>query len=481
LLCEDVQKRESRRRNQDSIAFAPRLVSSHRDFPVLSLSSFPCASRGRPATLRFVEMASAAQPLSLPARTMSEHVDHRKSDNHATLRTAVEWSLLALVASFALKSLVDLDSTATVVSLSLLSLPKIAGVIFLALLGMHMWLDAHAYWFDRTHALLFFILVLACLSTMCAARPATAGLTILRYAAFFALYTGLSSLATEPRSRERAILVLVTSCAVASIVAIATLWSRHTLVATTPYGDPNDIAFILVSTLPLAVWLAGAERAQRFIGAAMAALIALATLLTFSRGALLALIAGIVWLVLVERRYTRLIAACTIVVLLVAGLLVSTNYERLRDSYEAKRIVASANVANRLAAWQFAAELTIANPLLGIGPGNFGHYYERYWQAHPDAHQLRVVHNSYLEIASEIGIPALVAFLAFYLAVFRRTGEVLRRTAADATLLVALRVSMVIAAVAALFVSEQLAAPFWLLAGLASATCRNPRLRTSPA
>jgi O-antigen ligase len=118
------------------------------------------------------------------------------------------------------------------------------------------------------------------------------------------------------------------------------------------------------------------------------------------------------------------------------------------------------------------------NPLLGVGPGNFGHYYERYWQANPGAHQLRVVHNSYLEIASEIGIPALVAFLAFYLTVFRRTGEVLQRATANATLLVALRVSMVIAAVAALFVSEQLAAPFWVLAGLASAICRNPGQRT---
>ena len=423
-------------------------------------------------------MGSVAQPVALPARTMSEYVDYRESGDHATLRRAVEWSLLALVAAFPLKSLVDLDSTVTVISLSLLSLPKIAGATFLALLGTHMWLDARAYWFDRTHALLFFILVLACLSTMSAAVPATAGLTIMRYAAFFALYAGLTELATESRSRERVILVLVTSCAAASISAIATLWSRHALVATTPYGDPNDVAFILVSTLPLAVWLAGAQGVRRLYCSAMAAMIALAALLTFSRGAVVALVAGIVWLVLVERRYTRLIAACTVVAMLVAALLLSTNYQRLRESYEAKRIVATANVANRVAAWQFATELTIANPLLGVGPGNFGHYYERYWQAHPDAHQLRVVHNSYLEIASEIGIPALVAFLAFYLTVFHRTGEALQRTTANATLLVALRVSMVIAAVAALFVSEQLAAPFWVLAGLASATCRNPGQRT---
>jgi hypothetical protein len=50
-----------------------------------------------------------------------------------------------------------------------------------------------------------------------------------------------------------------------------------------------------------------------------------------------------------------------------------------------------------------------------------------------------------------------------------------RHGAADPAFLLAVRVSMEIAAVAGVFVSEQLAAPLWVLAGLATATWQGPR------
>ena len=402
--------------------------------------------------------------------------------DRSPLRRATEWSLLALVAAFELKSLVDLDSALTLAQLSVVSLPKIAGAAFLTLLGAHLWLDPRVYWFDRTHGLLLFIVVLCCVSTMTAVLPATAALTTFRYAAYVALYIGLSGLARDSPFRTRIVVVLVASCAVASIAAIAGLLTRQTLVANTPHGDANDLAFMLVSTLPLAIWLAGRSCTLRAYAWAMVALIALAALLTFSRGALLGLAAGITWLVLVERRYLRLVAAGVAIGVVVAALVLATNASRLHESYEAKRVVAQANVANRLAAWRFATGQTLANPLVGIGPGNFGIHYEAYWRAHPDAHRLRVVHNSYLEIAVELGIPALVAFVVFYATVFRRARQAMRNAVTgDAALLMALRISLVIAGVAGLFVSEQLAPPFWILTALASATWSDVQRRTAAA
>jgi O-antigen ligase len=415
----------------------------------------------------------AAVRLRLPVIRTGD-VDDRSS-GRTGLRRATEWALLALIAAFALKSLVDLDATATLAQLSLLSLPKIAGAAFLALLAAHMWQEPRDYRFDRSHALLCLFLVLGCLSTVGAKLSLLAGLTTFRYAAFVALYVGLTGLARDPLQRTRIALALVASCAIAAAVAIATLLSGRTLVASTPFGEANDLAFLLATTLPLAIWLARRPGAWRPHLWAMTGVIALATLLTFSRGALVGIAAGLAWLVVVERRYLRQVAAGAAVVALVVAVLVATNYSRFRESYEAKRNVAKANVDNRLAAWRFAAELARDHPLVGAGPGNFGIHYERYWRAHPDAHHLGVVHNSYLEIASEMGIPALAAFLAFCATVFGRLYAAGRHGAADPAFLLAVRVSMVIAAVAGVFVSEQLAAPLWVLAGLATATWQGPR------
>lgn len=391
------------------------------------------------------------------------------SDARDGLQRALEISLLVLVSAFAVKPLFDFGAAASVEGLALVSLPKFAGAAFLSLLMIHAWRNTQTYAFDVTYGLLAVFLVLLCLSAFGAALGLKAALTTLRYAAFAAVYLALSALAQKPALRTQVAFALVAASTVTALVAIGSLVSGRTLVAATAAGDPNDLAFLFATSFPLAVWLAWRARVLRWPLAAACAILLAGALLTFSRGILLGMVAGLLWLVLVERRRVRAIAAVMAVVVLLAAGYAAMHSTLLKDSIEAKRKVAVVNVENRLAAWRFAADLVRMHPLLGVGPGNFGVHYERYWQAHPGAHQLDVVHNSGLEIAAEAGIPAFLVFLAFCATVFGRLCALRSVTGDVGAHLLSLRVSMVIGGVAALFVSEQLSASWWILAGLATA------------
>ncbi|MCS7065825.1 MAG: O-antigen ligase family protein [Fimbriimonadales bacterium] len=62
----------------------------------------------------------------------------------------------------------------------------------------------------------------------------------------------------------------------------------------------------------------------------------------------------------------------------------------------------------RLETWKGALRMTLANPLLGVGTGAFEWRYPPY----ASVGFTRLAHNSYLELASEAGIPALLMLLA---------------------------------------------------------------------
>ncbi len=66
------------------------------------------------------------------------------------------------------------------------------------------------------------------------------------------------------------------------------------------------------------------------------------------------------------------------------------------------------STAFRVLTWKGTAKMIEAHPLCGVGPGAFEIAYPRYAIAGPT----KYAHQSYLQIASESGIPAAAAFLA---------------------------------------------------------------------
>ncbi|HXU50862.1 MAG TPA: O-antigen ligase family protein [Casimicrobiaceae bacterium] len=419
-----------------------------------------------------LQAAGSSRDIAPPARAAMQVA---AASDRSTLAALTWRSLLALVVAFAAKSIVGLDSVASFAGFSLLTLPKIAGACFLVLLAAHMARAPREYALEAASRLpLLALLVLACVSTVTAMVPATAFITTCRYAAYIAFFIGVAGLADDAGRRRQLVIVLTVGCAIAATFALADLATHRKILATTPFGDANDVALLLASTWPLAIWLASTARRLRVAAWAAVVAIGLAIPLTMSRGALLALAAAAAWLLMVERRSVRMIVASAAALVAVALFVIAVNPAPLRVGLAAKERIASANVQNRLEAWRFAADRVVEHPLLGIGPGNFGAAYESHWRANPGLHHLSVVHNSWLEIATELGVPAFAAFVAFYALAFARMGRPSLPAPGDEGLALPLRLSMLIAAVAGFFVSVELTSTFWLLAGLATAVAREP-------
>jgi hypothetical protein len=69
------------------------------------------------------------------------------------------------------------------------------------------------------------------------------------------------------------------------------------------------------------------------------------------------------------------------------------------------------SVGARFEYWRAASQITVENPLLGSGPGTFSVPFGRIKP--PEAEMARLVHNDYLEQASDSGLPGALAYALF--------------------------------------------------------------------
>src|SRR4051794_14571556 len=240
-----------------------------------------------------------------------------------------------------------------------------------------------------------------------------------------------------------------------------------------PIGEANDFAYVLASVLPFTVFLAGRERRLRLLWVLCAAVLVLALFGTLSRGALVGIVAVVLWAVATRRtRVTGVLAGGFVVggvLLLALTLWQPLIHERLA----AKSKVAQANVESRQAYWKAAASMAADHPVLGVGPGRFGVESRNYVLNDPIGIVDPVVHNSYLEVLAEGGVPTLAAFLAFIAGSWRLVARARRRflAAEDADglrLAASVQASLVVAIVSANFLSVQITVPLWLLGAIAA-------------
>ena len=225
-------------------------------------------------------------------------------------------------------------------------------------------------------------------------------------------------------------------------------------------------------------YLIGADRRRRWFWAAGFALIAIAMLATFSRGALVGIGALVIWGVATRRVPLWTVLAGLAAVAVVAALAFTVWRPVLEKALHQKSNIAQHNVESREAFWAAAIKLTERRPLTGVGPGRFPKEALPLLRNNPENLEKPVTHNSYLEIVSENGVPALLLFIA-YLGVawglLQRSGRAAREAGDEdgRRLATALQASLLIAIVSATFLSEELTSPFWLLGGLAVVLARE--------
>jgi putative inorganic carbon (hco3(-)) transporter len=259
---------------------------------------------------------------------------------------------------------------------------------------------------------------------------------------------------------------------VASSSALITLFVDSSGRAHGPLEDPNDLAYFLAAAIPLALALStqgGRGARSRWLVAA--AILIFGVLGTLSRGAIAALILLAIWAIL--RGFVRVWMAVSgaLVVVIGIGAVAVLAPQLVHTSLHQKGYVAARNVDTRTLRWNAALRMTADAPLVGLGPAGFRLNYARYEPpgSIDDNRPVVVAHEMYLEVSSELGIPALVAFLGLAVSAFAATRRVaLGRSGAggasfDRTLARGVQGSLIVILSASLFLTEQYYLPLWLM------------------
>ena len=238
------------------------------------------------------------------------------------------------------------------------------------------------------------------------------------------------------RGRRQRRALTVSAVAVTTIVAAWSLaalylspsvhWARR---ASGPFVNPNHLCAFLILGLCLSLGLLGSRlpRTQRLVAAGCALLQLVTIVATRSRAGILATLlgAGLALLILGSGTRRRAIGAALGVLVLVGGLGFSDS-EALRGRFESAGQEASLGLGARTETWRLGLGRVRAAPLLGEGLGSF----DLQSQARVDPERLRwtrpgAVHNDYLELAGDVGIPAAglaaLGLLALLGGAWRRT------------------------------------------------------------
>jgi O-antigen ligase len=244
-------------------------------------------------------------------------------------------------------------------------------------------------------------------------------------------------------------------------------------------GNPNELAAALVLGIGLSGGLAAAVKDPLLRGAAIGAggICLIAILLTGSRGGLIALGAMLLAAIVVAkgRRMALSLATCAVLLAGIAYVVMAA------PPQSRERILHPGSGSGRVDIWTVGTRMVSANPVEGVGAGNFPvasiHYLLRPGAMTQDqyiADTPKVAENMYLEVFAELGIVGLAFFLtliAFGLgcsfAALTRFRQLGRRHLQGLT--AAIAVSTVGLLVADFFASEQYARELWLLLGLGPA------------
>jgi len=379
------------------------------------------------------------------------------------LVTRVDLAILLVVATAPLEGQFGSGSGA-------LSVTKIAGYVCIAAFLYALVKEHRRLVLERGQALVLGILGLALLSTAWAANETSAAITTTtRYAGFAVIYVIITQFGHDRVLQRRIAWTLAVTCTVAAVLGLYYYLYGNAQLATLPDAQQNDFAFILATSLPFMFFLLGRARTLQPALLVAIALVSAAILLSLSRGAFIGLAAGFVVFVLTDRRRIQVTVTAGVLAAVGTLLVIHSNPQRFHEAVSLKQNVAQQNVSTRFGAWGAAGRLASDHPLLGVGPGNFQFHYNQLTGQPLGTFTLTVAHNALLDVGAELGIVAM-SLLALYLvlAFVRLTGAI-QRGYGDESFVRALRISLTIAIVSAMFLSEQYFLPFWLVGGLAAA------------
>jgi putative inorganic carbon (hco3(-)) transporter len=241
-------------------------------------------------------------------------------------------------------------------------------------------------------------------------------------------------------------------------------------------GDPNDLALVLLFPLSFSVALAlpGNAAVNRLLGMTGLAGIIPAIVFTESRGGLLGVLA-----VLAAYGFRHVKSKLMVVVLavLVAFALYSAMGISSRISGGDLQQGLDESAQERLSAWMAAINMAVANPLTGVGIGNFAPSFFSYVEDFPGRDLTS--HSTWFGVLGETAWAGLIVFVAMVGACFRSALQSYRRLQGSVAPQIITRVAFALIAalagfcVAGSFLTQGFNWPIYVLVGLTSALARN--------
>lgn len=202
------------------------------------------------------------------------------------------------------------------------------------------------------------------------------------------------------------------------------------------FGQPNPYAgYINIPlSIALALLLLGSSWLTRILAGLAAVLLAITVYLTQSRGAEIALVSALIFIVIVGMPHLRkpiallALAVVCFLQLFFAGWIptyVLRPVFKLLGTEQISFVAPSTqdySTAERLAHWIAGIRMFLTHPLTGVGIGNYPDAYPSYYLT-IFVNSLGHAHNYYINIAAETGVIGLAAFLLFLIAIFVAGGS----------------------------------------------------------
>lgn len=199
--------------------------------------------------------------------------------------------------------------------------------------------------------------------------------------------------------------------------------------ATSLFPDPHMFSFFLGLVIPLAFGLLfyckKHKRALHVIPLLITfGLLLTAQLLTFSRGGYLGLFVALPLVVLLLwRTFTLKIKVFVVVFVLVSLVMILTLGAPVADRVGSIFNFKEPSNLGRLLIWRQALDIFRDHPLLGVGIGGYSEFVD------PTASYRAPIyaHNTYLDIAVEMGVFALIAWLGIFLVALNGLWKALKK------------------------------------------------------
>ncbi len=193
------------------------------------------------------------------------------------------------------------------------------------------------------------------------------------------------------------------------------------------YGglDNNGAGLLMAMGIPFAY--AFFRNAATFMGKAVCVMIGLmmihAVMMSFSRGAMIAALVGIVWILWHHRPWRQ-------TVVITAGLLIAIAYmagpEIRARFFSIENYEQDASAVSRLDSWAAAWKITWDYPFFGVGPRNSNLFSQTYGADIAG----RTIHSQYLQIGADSGFLAMCLYLVIGWLSLRYTARVRTRVQA---------------------------------------------------